>query len=1023
MKRLSSSFLSAAVGAVALVLFAGCDSRDGRGKGSERSDESENRKSGKETEPAKWQSRKEPEKVPVTRINGEKVELENILEVLAERKAYIDIINELQRITPDGMWYVVIEGVADKMPVENDNNAGDVAGGGDDGSSGTKLSAADRKFDVSSFPIAGRAGAAPGREAAREIKFIRLVGYTVQLRAKHNADDDGRILKELMTNLKDSEIFSGKAVLCVNSAAGNFRRFEIFIELKHSVPVKGNMQPIKDDVAVYEKDVKDIRAYFGHPLDPAVVRFFEVLRPKDSREKLSPEEFMAEFAKVMEGVDEKNFVDRQWRFDDFRREKFENWDEARAAFIAAAQPYIIEKLGPGNADEVLLTALGIPRNFGGDYRQLQAMIDNILKQLDAVHHIKICGPARGLGIISAEDGTEIRNLKIWDYPAIAEHLDIVSYMLYKVGGAKAAVWDVQIRCENGAERCFKDSKEQRDGFDICHYTIEISGTMKQIRDAVRLLDDCYDVRRAYIVKSISLYAEDNLADKIFTGKIAEIGSPDRRETDSEGPDGGIVYGRRRRPGVHTPVSIEDADVGGSGESEKIRLEWERLEREYKEEQKRLPYYKRDGWGERIVAARGEKETFRAVIDVEYVVKPRGKTFAAHRGSANVKPLFDKTRPHWKRTALAKGAHTDLVDIYPMLRCPHCDYGIPLDWFTKEGGSKCRICGGELRNPPPPDKIKRRPKRTPHDLDGDGISNEQETANGLNPRDPGDALLDHDRDGFSNRYEIKVSQTNIRDGREHPPLWRRLRYRGVRRRVELPIRILSTDFNSPDRKNWEASIKYDVRDPRTGAVRSRLGDYRIGDTIKFDGRNYEVIDFGRTIEKDKRGIEHKKDSVTLRMIPGNKEEKKLAHELKVVMGEKVYSPDARVVLEDIGVPFDPGIEDEPDVKPEDQVKRFYKFKRFNGKAVFELRVGERFALCGVDDSPEGKKVPREVYELTNVDEKAQVAQLSRVKTRNNTEEDLTKDIKGDLMLVTEKSGIPEVDWVAIPTPRPASGRGE
>ena len=379
-------------------------------------------------------------------------------------------------------------------------------------------------------------------------------------------------------------------------------------------------------------------------------------------------------------------------------------------------------------------------------------------------------------------------------------------------------------------------------------------------------------------------------------------------------------------------------------------------------------------------------------------------------------MIEKTKLAWQRTASTKGAHSDLVDIYPMLRCPHCGYGIPLHCFSKEGGSRCKICGGELRTPPPLDKIKRRLRRTPLDRDGDGISNEQETANGLNPQDGSDALLDYDRDGFSNRYEINTGNTGARAANEHPPLWRRLRFKGMRK-VELPIQITGVDVNSPDRRNWEASIRMEIRDPNSGRLRKREWDCKIGDEINFDGRRYKVTDIARTVEKDKNGIERKKDSVTMRMIARNEKEKAMLHELHLVMGEPVYSPDYRVVLEDIGVPVDPSAEDDPNLPPDKQEKRFYTFKKGSEKkkAIFELRVGEVFEMGGVDDSPEGRNIGKESYVLTSFDEGANVAQLSRVKTKNSSEdEDLTKDAKGDVMLVTEKSGIPEVDWVAWPT---------
>jgi hypothetical protein len=49
-----------------------------------------------------------------------------------------------------------------------------------------------------------------------------------------------------------------------------------------------------------------------------------------------------------------------------------------------------------------------------------------------------------------------------------------------------------------------------------------------------------------------------------------------------------------------------------------------------------------------------------------------------------------------------------------------------------------------------------------DADGDGIPNEWENANGLNPLDPSDATEDHDGDGVDNRREYR-RQTDPNDG--------------------------------------------------------------------------------------------------------------------------------------------------------------------------------------------------------------------------------------------------------------------
>ena len=383
-------------------------------------------------------------------------------------------------------------------------------------------------------------------------------------------------------------------------------------------------------------------------------------------------------------------------------------------------------------------------------------------------------------------------------------------------------------------------------------------------------------------------------------------------------------------------------------------------------------------------------------------------------------LIAKDRLEWGRTAphsvSRTNYHSDLVSIFPMAMCPHCNYGVPLYCFRKHEdgtGNKCIICGELLKDPPR--KIKKRRRLSPDDSDGDGITNDNENRHGLNSKDPGDALLDYDGDGFSNLYEINVSNTDPRNPTSCPPLWRRLRYRGLAK-IKLPIQISGVDVSSPDRKNWEASIKLEVRDSKTGRLRKREQDCKIGDTLNFDGRKYMVTDIHRQLEKDDRGIERKKDTVTLRMIAESETEKAQAHELMLVFGQPVYSPDFRVVLEDIGVPEDPSVPDDPNASKDEQIKRFYTVRGGRKKAIFELRVGEKFEMGGVSDSGSAKNVPRETYVLKSFDERARVAQLSRAKTSNSGEEDLDKDRENVPMEVTADSYIVEDEWVAMPSER-------
>ena len=162
-----------------------------------------------------------------SRRNSARGELEGVRRMLESRNDWTKVMTELQRITPDGMWYVVIEGVNDKKQTENadsiDIGGGDIGGGDSPVSRDPKDR--DKKFDVSLFPIAPRVR--KGREAAGEIKFVRLVGYTVQWKKTNN----GEVLSDMENNLRKSALFKPGLTSVVNERKGNFQRFEIYIEL------------------------------------------------------------------------------------------------------------------------------------------------------------------------------------------------------------------------------------------------------------------------------------------------------------------------------------------------------------------------------------------------------------------------------------------------------------------------------------------------------------------------------------------------------------------------------------------------------------------------------------------------------------------------------------------------------------------------------------------------------------------------------------------------------------------------
>lgn len=341
--------------------------------------------------------------------------------------------------------------------------------------------------------------------------------------------------------------------------------------------------------------------------------------------------------------------------------------------------------------------------------------------------------------------------------------------------------------------------------------------------------------------------------------------------------------------------------------------------------------------------------------------------------------------------------SDLVRVFKMARCPHCSMIVPFYYFSD---SKCPECGKELKTPTNIGKPRRIRMITENDSDGDGISDADEQRFGLSSGDPADALFDLDGNGFSNLYEVE-NGFDPRMPNNCPPLWYRLRFRGVDR-VELPLRLTSIDTGGQsDPAKWDALIKLQRRNYR-GQLIWRDSSYNIGDTLQFDGRNYQVVkmSFDRKVQKIRNASDGSvtektidNSSVLLREVVDSEGEKVKPEELVLTVGQPVYSPDRRVILEDIGIPADE-----------------------NGRRpVYGLREGDRFTIGGVPGVPGGRAVVPLTLKLVKFDENARTALLENARARAGA--DPTLDAQGRRMLVTASSEIPEDLWVT-----PASTNG-
>jgi len=413
---------------------------------------------------------------------------------------------------------------------------------------------------------------------------------------------------------------------------------------QNPAPVEGNKPLIKQDIEIYRRAAAELQSHFGTPLEPALDEFFKVLKLRKDREmwkeefgdepvpdQITRQRFVDVFRKKWDGIEPGNYAKQRYEFNEFRR-SFANWDKALEVFVKAAQPCMVEPLNRDNSDEVLMAALGFPRRMDGDPRKLRNVLEGTREQLlkDLNDQIQIAPSAAGLGFGQLpEAGMQGQGELTFapdDYPFIVRHLDIVCDMLRRIRdtGIKC-VYDIRIRRGGGGEGGdgdgavggeagrFNSSFETVGGYEVSHYQLEVSGSMESIRKFAETLDKAYPQRRVYIIKSIFLYAEENGAERVFSGA-------DKEEPGAANPAQPAAQQSRRsrRSRRSRAADVGEDNQGGQNEADAERQRrLEEARRLYRERQARLPYDKRDGYGEVLV---GAGDTYRAVVDIDYVAR-------------------------------------------------------------------------------------------------------------------------------------------------------------------------------------------------------------------------------------------------------------------------------------------------------------------------------------------------------------------------------------------------------------------
>jgi len=373
---------------------------------------------------------------------------------------------------------------------------------------------------------------------------------------------------------------------------------------KTPAPVEGNIPLIKTDTTLYAGAADKLRRRFGHPFLPAMEQFISVLRQNDG-ERISLAKFKEDF------LVEWNKGDRTaQKYSDYKsfQRRFRNWPEAMQAFRAEAEKVTTEPVTDNSIDEVFLSALGVPRQFDSRPENLQRFMAEYRRRLLEITKDKVLFETPEAANFSFTiAGTTGNSANIGqtaylpeNFPMIAQQWEILGDIVKRA--SESGIYSFVSFRKRGIQ------PEKVGGFDVFHYSIEITGTMASFRKFVNLLDQAFLENRVYVVRSIFLYQDGDGAKKLLTpDAIVPVLMPglDSRDFAEPGP------GRRRR----RPDRSFRPEGDMNAAEQAAREEAARKARE--EEQKSLPYNLRTGYGEKLI---GKSDLCRAIIDVEYIME-------------------------------------------------------------------------------------------------------------------------------------------------------------------------------------------------------------------------------------------------------------------------------------------------------------------------------------------------------------------------------------------------------------------
>ena len=381
------------------------------------------------------------------------------------------------------------------------------------------------------------------------------------------------------------------------------------------VPVKENERPLKVNTQLYNKAADELEVYFGQPFKPAVDAFIAELNKERLPKFKEPWTLERLREAFRDGVPDKDGNQKGWKdipakgsypeqriyFESFRLDNFSNWDKAIQVFKEKLEKLTTEPLNNTAANEILLAQLGVPRVMEMKLSRMNHFLDDYrLKLLDLNSKLGVEPAASDFTFPGEKDK---RLFTEEQFPLIPFHMDVIGDLFSKICKTELR------QLENIKKRSFEGTQEG--SFMRYDYSLEVIGTIGEVRKLVKLIEGAYAERRLYVVRSVFLYQLKDEAAEYISPEDVE----DDKNANNDTPSPVETTGRRGRRGARAKQQ-ENTQEPTMSETLKKRLEANRLAE--LEREKSLKPTERSSYGRLLI---GEEKECRAVIDVSYIVKP------------------------------------------------------------------------------------------------------------------------------------------------------------------------------------------------------------------------------------------------------------------------------------------------------------------------------------------------------------------------------------------------------------------